>query len=113
MPVFHRLVEHAQHTLKTVVHLTAQQRYLHDDAVVYQAVYKRVGQAFDHLRTVVVERLVTDIEHRLLDVAHTVAQQIYRHHRYGMAVAVVLRGDVLGVGILRAEILAEAQRLRL
>ena len=113
MPVFHRLVEHAQHTFKTVVHLTAQQRYLHDDAVVYQAVDKRVRQALDNLRTVVVERLVADIEHRHLNVAHTMAQQIYRHHRYGMPVAVVLRGDVLRVGILRAEILAEAQRLRL
>ena len=108
------LVEEAQHLVEAVVDLTAQTGYLHDDAVVHQALHEGIGDALRHLVAVIVVRLVVDIEHGLLDVAHLVAKQIDRYH--GDAVvhqSVLVLHDILGVGIVGAEVLTEAQRLSL
>ena len=111
--VFAALVEDAQHLLQTVVHTAPKTGYLDDDAVVDKALDKRVGKSPEHLAPVVVVRLVAHVKDRLLDVAHLVTQQVDRYHGDAVAVrsAVVLVADVLGVGILRAEVLAETKGL--
>ena len=106
------LVEHAQHLLQTVVHTTVQQRYLHDDAVVRKALHKGIGLfALQHIAVIVV-CLVTDVDDGGRNVSHPMAEDIHRHHRQGMSTATVVH-DVLLLAILRTEILAETQRLRL
>ena len=89
--------------------MAAQQRYLHDDAVVRQAVYKRVGQSLGNQLFVVVIRLVLDIEYRFVDVAHPVAQQIDSHHGQSMLATVL---HVVRVVVLYAQVLSETQCLR-
>ena len=90
-----RLVEDAQHLVQAVVYLSVQTWYLHDDAVVRQAVDERVRQSFgDHLAVVVI-RLVVHVDHRLLDVAHLVAQQVDGHRGQGMVAIHVLRVGVV------------------
>ena len=78
-----------------------------------QALDKWVGKSLEHFVTVVVIRLVAHVENRLFDVAHLVPQQVDRYHGDAIAVsnAVILVADVLGVGILRAEVLAETKGL--
>ena len=106
-----RLVEDAQHLVEAVVHLATETRNLHDDAIVREAVHKGVGKTFCHYLVIVVVCLVIDIQDRLFDVAHLVPENIDRHHRQGGAV-LALGVDVLGTGVLHAEILSEAQCLR-
>ena len=50
-----RLVENAQHLVEPVVYLSMQAGYLHNDAVVCQALHKGIGQPFRHKVAVVVE----------------------------------------------------------
>ena len=102
------LVEDAQHHVKTVVDLAMKTRNLNNNAVVRQAIDERVGQTFRHHMIVVVVRLVIDIQHRLLHITHLVPQQIDGHHWQCMTGIL----HVLGVGIVHAQILAEAQCLR-
>ena len=107
-----RLVEDAQYLVQTVVNLTVQEGYLHDDAVVGQTVDKRVGQSFGHLPVVIVVRVAAHVEHRFLDVANLMAQQVDGHHGDGIALPAV--GYHVGrIGILGTQILAEAQGLGL
>ena len=63
------LVENAKNFVQSVVLLTLQSRNLDDDAVVCQAVYKRVWQSLGHQIVVIVERLSAYIEYRFLDVS--------------------------------------------
>ena len=71
VPVF--LVEHAQHHVQAVVYLAMKTRYLHDNALVGQALHKGVWQPMRHHIVVIVACLMVDIQHRLLNVAHLVA----------------------------------------
>ena len=83
---------------------------LHDNAVVGQTLYKRVWQSLRHHQSVVVVRLVAHVENWFLDVAHPVPKKIDRHHRQGLAPII---GHVARILVLHAEILSEAQCLRL
>ena len=105
------LVEDAQHHVQAVlaVEMSVQTGNLYDDAIVCEAVDKRIGKPLRDYVVVVVERLVVDIKHRLLDVANLMAKQIDGHHRQGM-VGVM---HVLRVGVVHTQILAEAKGLRL
>ena len=105
------LVEDAEHLLKPVVHLTAKPGYLHDNAVVVQAVDEPVGNAPHDRFVVVVVHLLADIYHGVLNLAHTVSQQVHGHHGQRMAVRAV-GYDVLGILVVNAQILTEAQGLR-
>ena len=109
--VYATLVEDAQHLVKPVVYLPVQTRYLYNDAVVVQAVYKLVGNALLQWLVVIVEGLVTHIDHGGLYIAHSMTQQIHSHHRNGVPIRASAH-DVLRVLVVHAEILAEAQRLR-
>ena len=103
------LVENTEHLVETVVDLAMQTRYLHDDAIVCQAVDKRIGQTMrDHI-TFVVARLVVHVEHRLFDIAHLVTQQVHGHH--GISVAVL--AHILRVGVMHTQILTKTQSLSL
>ena len=107
-----RLVEDAQHLVEAVVYLPVQTRYLHDDAVMGQALDERVGQALGHRVAVIVVGIVAHIEHRLLYVTHLVPQDIDGHHGKGIPLTAV-GDDVLLALVLHAQVLAEAQGLRL
>ncbi len=113
VPVLAGLVKDSQNLHKAVVDVPVQQGYLHDNAVVHQAVHKRVGNASRHQPVLIVIGLVQDIQDRLLDVTHTVPQEIDTYHGDAHAALVSLPNDVVGVGILRAQVLAETQCLRL
>ena len=89
-----------------------QQRNLHNDAVMDEAVDKRVGKALGHLAALVVVRLMVDIEHGHVDVPHPVSENINCHHRDAVGRAQLLLHHIFLVGILGAEILPEAQGLR-
>ena len=106
------LVEYAQYPCQTVVHTPMQKRYLDNDTVMGKALYKRVRHAVCHLVAVIVIRPMANVKHRLLNISHTVTEQIYRYHRDAVAVGTAILVDIVGVGILRAEILAETQCLR-
>ena len=71
-----RLVEDTQHTVQPVVDAAMEAGNLHNDAVVGQALHKRIGHALRHLMAFVVVGLVLHIEDRLRDIAHQMAQEI-------------------------------------
>ena len=75
-----------------------------------QAIDEGVWQSLCHGLLVVVVCLVLDVEHRLVDVSHAVPQQIHSHHWQGV---LATSKHVVGVVVLHAEVLAEAQCLRL
>ena len=108
-----RLVEDTQHTVQPVVDAAMKAGNLHNDAVVGQALHKRIGHALRHLMAFVVVGLVLHIEDRLRDIAHQMAQEIDRHHRNGIARgSKVLLEHIFLVAVLRTKILTEAERLR-
>ena len=114
MAVFLCLVKHTQHSLQTVVHHAVKARYLHYDAVVHKALHKRVGDALLHLAAIVVVCLVRHVQGRLLYVADLMTEQIDGYHGDAVADTPVIAAEhVLWVGIVRAEVLAEAQCLGL
>ena len=53
------------------------------------------------------------IKYRLLYVTHAMTKKIYCYHRYAIAVGIVLLKNVIGIGILGTQILAETKCLRL
>ena len=79
-----RLVKHAQHLFKPIVHPPAQQRNLHYYAVMRQTLHKLTVNAA-YLAPVIITHLVAHIHHRLVYVAHTMPQQIHGHHWIGIA----------------------------
>ena len=81
------LVEDAKHLVKPVVDLAVQAGYLHDDAVVVQAVDKLVGNTTCNWTVVVVVCLMANVDDGLLYIPHGVAQQIDGHHGQGMTVS--------------------------
>ncbi len=107
-----RLVEHAEHLVQPVVDLAMQQRNLHDDAVVYQAVDEGVLVSVGHLRAIVVEGFVAHIDDGLVYVADAVPQEIHGHHGEGVSLSVAFLLHVLLRVVLCREITAEAQGLR-
>ena len=106
-----RLVEDAQHLVETVVDTSVETRYLHEDAVVVEAVDEPVGYSLGDGFVVIVERLVADIHHRLVYLADGVSQQVDGYHRQCVAV-VTIGHDVLRVLVVYAQVLSEAERLR-
>ena len=107
-----RLVEDAQHLVQLVVDFAVQQRYLHDDAVVYQTVDEGVGVAMLHFLAVIVHSLMPHIDHGLVDVADAVPQEVDCHHRDGKSLVVAFLLHVfLGV-VLQGKVAAETQGLR-
>ena len=104
------LVKDAKNLVKTIVNDAVQTRYLHNDAVVVQALHKTVGYALHHGLVLIVEHLMAHIDDRVFYVAHRVAKQVDSHHRQGMAVGTVGH-DVLRVLVVHAQILAEAKGL--
>ena len=106
------LVKDAENLLKAIVDLSAQERYLYDDAVMGKAIDKRVRQALGHLMPLVVVGFVVDIEYRHVDVPHPVSENIHSHHRDAVGRAQLLLHHIFLVGILGTEILPEAQGLR-
>ena len=120
LPFLVALVKYAQHLVQAAFgmlpHIAgrceppAKKGYLHDDAVVGQAVHKRVGQALGNQMAVVVVGLVPDVQHWLVYVANPVAQQIDGNHGKGVLPA---GQHVVRIVILYAEVLAETKGLGL
>ena len=104
------LVKDAEHLLKPVAHLTMKTGYLHDNAVVVQAVDEPVGNAPHDRLVIVVIHLLADIYHGIFNLAHAVSQQVHGHHGQRMAIRAV-DYDVLGVLVVNAQVLTEAQGL--
>ena len=77
----------------------------------HEALDERVGNAFRYLLSVIVIRLMTDIYHWLFDVSHPMSEQIYGYHGKSIFVFVVLLYYIVGIGILRAEILTKPKCL--
>ena len=107
-----RLVEHAQHFLQPIVHLTMEKRYLHDNAVMDEALHEWVGNAIGHYIAIIIVSFMIDIEHWHIDVTNSMSQQVDGYHRNGIAVIVVLARHILRVAVLRTKILTETQGLR-
>ena len=49
------LVEHAQHLVKPVIYLTVQTRYLYDNTVVSQTLYKCIRQSLGDRMSVIIK----------------------------------------------------------
>ena len=109
--IFPRLVENAEHLLKAVVHTAFQPRYLHNYAVVGETLNERVFLALLYHLAVVVEHVVVDINHRLLNVADSMSEKVNGNHWICESFRRVF-ADVYLVTVLRTQILAEAQGLR-
>ena len=105
--VLMRLVEDAQHPIQPCVHLSAQQGYLYDDALVRQTLDKGIRHALGHQPALVVAHVVLHVEHRLADVAHAVAQQVDHHHGQSILFSLA-QHHVFRVAILTGQVLAEA-----
>ena len=99
-----RLVEDAQHSVKSVVDLAVKAGYLNDDALMREALYKGIGQPLCHHVAVVTANLLVHINDRLLDVAHLMPEKIDSDHRQSVAVFL----DVFRVGVVHSEVLSEA-----
>ena len=56
---------------------------------------------------------MSDIKDRFLYFPYTMPKKIYGYHRYAIAVRVIILQDVVGVGVLRTEVLSETQCFRL
>ena len=109
--LFVGLVKHAEHFVQSVVDLSVQEWYLYDDAVMDETVDKGVGKPLGYLVTVVIIRLMVDIKHGHVYISDPVPENIYSHHWNAVGRAHLLVNHVLGVGVLRAEILSEAKGL--
>ena len=88
--------------------MTMEKRDLHNYAVVNKAFHKWVRKALGNLYTIVVIRLMANIQNRLLYLSYTMTEEINSYHRNTVAMRVGVLDDIVGIGILRAEILAEA-----
>ena len=86
--------------------------YLNDDAVVRQALYEGVVHAIDYQVAVIVVHLVVHIHHGCLNRSHLVAQKVDGNHGQRMHAAPAAR-HVAFMAVLEAQVLAEAQHLRL
>ena len=104
------LVEHAEHLLKSVVHIAMQKRNLHNNAIVGQTFHKRLFIDVGHDVSVIVKHVMIDIYYRFLDVSHLVPEEINSYHRVGKAFLIGFAHVVL-VAVLGSEILAETQGL--
>ncbi len=104
------LVKNAQHTLKPVVHLSLEQGYLHNNAIMGETFHKRFFLSLRHDLSIIVEHIMVDIDHRFLDVAHAMAKQINSYHRIGKPFRRIVT-DIYLVAVLCTKILAKAQRL--
>ncbi len=107
-----RLVEDTENFIQMVVDLTAEQRYLHDDAVMHQTLYEGVGDSFLHLIAIIVVGFVVDVDNRHLNIPHPMSEEINGHHGYGKAIVAVM-ANIAFITVLCAQVLPEAQRLRL
>ena len=94
--------------MKTVT----QQRNLYYDTVMGEAIDERIWYTLCHLLPVIVVCLAIYINHRFLYVSNTVPKEIDGNHRYGMTRWVIILTNILGIGIVRTQILAETKRFR-
>ena len=109
--VFLRLVKNTQHCFKAVVHAAFEPWYLHYDAVVSETLHEWLFLAVSHHVAVVVIHVVVHVDDGFLNVAYAMAEQVHRHHGIGVALWRVVAYVYL-IAVLRAEVLAETQRLR-
>ena len=106
------LVENAQHLIQTVVNLTMKQRNLHNDTTMYQTVYKWVRKTFRYLVAIVIICLMINVKHRYINVTNLMTKNINGNHRQTIRRPHLVVYHILRIGILRAEILPETERLR-
>ena len=108
--VFERLVEHAQNFLQPVIDSAVQTRNLHNNAFMRQALNKRVGQSLRHHVTLVIIGMMFHVKNGFFYIAHAVSQQINGYHRDATTRQLIVLQHVIRIGILCAQILAEAER---
>ena len=106
------LIENAQHLVQAIVDLTMKQRNLHDDAAMYQTIYKWVRKAFRHLITIVIIRLMINVKNRHINVTNFMTKDINGNHRYSIWRPHLVVNHIFGIGILCTKILTETKRLR-
>ena len=107
------LVKYTENFFQSVVDLSMQERYLHDDTFMDEAVDKRVGKSLCHFMPLIVVGLVVDIEYRNIDFPYSMPKDIHSYHRYSVGRPHLFMYHILRVSILCTEILSEAQRLGL
>ena len=84
-----------------------QTRNLYNNAVVRQAVDKRIRNTLGDTLFVIVKSVMMDVDDRFLNVSHLMTENIHGNHRHGIAF-LATGNDILFALILNAEILAEA-----
>ena len=89
-----------------------QQRYLDDNAIVYQTVDERVGITMFHFLSVIIHSLMSHIDHSLVDVADAMPQEIDGNHRNGKSLVVTFLLYVFLRIVLQGKIATETQSLR-
>ena len=106
------LVKHAEHLFQPVIDLSVQKRNLDNDAVMDEAVNKRVREALRHLMAFIVVGFMVDIEYGHVNLSYSMPKDIHRHHGNTIGRVYLFAYHILRVCILCTEILPEAQRLR-
>ena len=106
-----RLVEHAEHPLKSVVHIATQSRNLHNNAVVGKTLHKGLLIALGYGIAVIVVNVMIDVHDWIFDIAHLVTKQIDSHHGIGKTFPVGLL-HIVPATVLCTKILTETQHLR-
>ena len=92
--------------------MSVQARYLHDDTIMRQTIYKRIRKTLCHLVPFIIEGIMFYIQYRLLDVTYTMTQQIDCYHWNSHAVSILLFQHIVRIGILSSQILTESQGFR-
>ena len=103
-----RLVKQAKNFLQTIVYPTMQQRNLYNDAIMLQALNKRIRNTLLYFFTVIVVSMMVDIYNRLLNLTDTMPQKIDSNHRNSILLMLFLQ-HILLVIILQCKITAKAQ----
>ena len=106
------LVENAQEPLQVIAGTPLQIGNLHDDAIVRQTLDKRIGNPFLDLVAVVIQIPATDVHHRLAQVAQLMPQDIDGDDGQTVTARVLIRGHILLIQVLNAQVLPETERFR-
>ena len=52
------LVEHTEYLIQTIIYMSVQARYLHDDTIMRQTIYKRIRKTLCHLVPFIIEGIM-------------------------------------------------------
>ena len=105
-----RLVKQAKNLLQTIVYPTMQQRNLYNDAIMLQALNKRIRNTLLYFFAIISISMMVNIYNRFLYLTDTMPQKIDSYHRNSILLMLFLQ-HILLVVILQSKITAETQSL--